>query len=72
MVILQIPHTVQARKSTELTSQGTQTELGMRSWRANSQKVDVKPWKYFSNINGSLLAYVKYLMHVSQDSRQQD
>lgn len=70
--MLQIPYTVQARKSTELTSQGTQTKLGMRSWRANSHKVDVKPWKYFSNINSSLLAYVRYLMYVSQDSRQQD
>lgn len=61
--------TVQAHKSTKLTSQGTQTELGMRSWRANTHKVDVKEWKSFSNINCSLLAYVTYLMYVSQDSK---
>lgn len=67
--MLQIPRTVQAHKSTELTSQGTQTELGMRSWRANTHEVDVKQWKSFSNINSSLLAYVTYLMYVSQDSK---
>lgn len=67
--MLQIPCAVQPHKSRELTSQGTQTELGMRSWRANTHEVDVKQWKSSSNINSSLLAYVTYLMYVSQDPK---
>lgn len=65
--MLQIPHTVQTYKSTEWTSQGTQTELGMRSWRANTHKVDVKQWKSFSNINCSLS--ICHISNVSQDSK---
>lgn len=59
---------MQAHKSTELTSQGIHRELGRRSWRAITHKACVKQWKSFSNINSSLLAYVTYLMYVSQDS----